>query len=86
MTKGYPCPCCGFITRGEEAPGTFEICSICYWEDDYSQYYRPDSVGGANNVSLNQARKNFKEFGAISKEELKFIRQPLEDEIPSTLK
>ncbi len=23
MTSGYPCPCYGFITRGEEAPAVF---------------------------------------------------------------
>ncbi|MFI8189745.1 CPCC family cysteine-rich protein [Streptomyces sp. NPDC085946] len=28
----YPCPCCGFLALGERS--TFEICSVCFWEDD----------------------------------------------------
>lgn len=32
--KGYPCPCCGFLTLSEATHETFEICSVCNWEDD----------------------------------------------------
>jgi hypothetical protein len=28
----YPCPCCGFVTLGERS--AFEICPVCFWEDD----------------------------------------------------
>jgi hypothetical protein len=85
MTDGYPCPCCGFLTLGEEPPGTFEICPVCRWEDDYAQYHNPDLTGGANMVSLNQARKSFVEFGAKSKDALRLVRQPLTEEIPPEL-
>ncbi|MEH7657210.1 CPCC family cysteine-rich protein, partial [Bacillus velezensis] len=33
----YTCPCCGYRTIEEEPPGTYEICNICYWEDDEVQ-------------------------------------------------
>jgi hypothetical protein len=79
---GYPCPCCWYLTLGEEPPGTFEICPVCNWEDDYAQYHHPAMAGGANKESLNQARSNFLEIGAISTEALARVREPLAGEIP----
>jgi hypothetical protein len=52
----FPCPCCGQRTRAQEAHGTYEICEVCGWEDDDAQYRNPDMAGGANRLSLNQAR------------------------------
>ena len=57
--KKYKCPCCENLTLSEEPPGTFEICSLCGWEDDEVQFIDPDYEGGANKLSLNQARKLF---------------------------
>ena len=54
----YPCPCCGFLAFAE-LPGSFEICSICGWEDDPLQAANPCSRGGANSESLVQAQDNF---------------------------
>ena len=52
------CDCCGAYTVEEE----FDICKFCGWEQDRSQRKDPDSLG-ANNVTLNEARENFKRFG-----------------------
>ncbi len=79
----YPCPCCGFLTIGEQSPGTFEICPVCDWEDDNVQSEDPDYAGGANKVSLNEARRNFAAFGAVSNEAVKRVRKPLSEEVPS---
>lgn len=78
----YPCPCCGFLTLGEQPPGTYEICDVCGWEDDNVQFDNPDVAGGANSISLNQARKNFKVFGACDEHAKSFSRLPLPEEIP----
>lgn len=78
----YACPCCGYLTLQNEPPGTFEICPVCYWEDDNVQFYDPDYAGGANNVSLNEARANFKKLGAISAEFKARTRHPKPEEIP----
>jgi hypothetical protein len=78
----YPCPCCGYLTIGEQPPGTFEICAVCGWEDDNVQFEDPDYAGGANKVSLNQARQNFATFGAKSQEAVKWVRKPLAEELP----
>lgn len=55
----YTCPCCGKKTLTEEPPGTYQICPICHWEDDYVQFMNPDYRGGANKKSLNETRKEF---------------------------
>ena len=78
--KKYKCECCGYYTLTEEPPNTYEICKVCYWEEDYVQNKDPNFPGGANNMSLNEARKNYLRIGAISEEFLQYIRKPLDSE------
>ena len=47
----YPCPCCGFLMF-DEPPGSFDICTVCHWEDDPVQLSHPLLAGGANHESL----------------------------------
>lgn len=61
---GYPCPCCGHLTFGEP-PGSYEICSVCFWEDDAIQLRWPDWPGGANRPTLIEAQKIFQETGPV---------------------
>lgn len=60
----HPCSCCGFLTLPKPPPGTFWICPVCDWEDDNIQFRDPNYEGGANKVSLAQARRNYAEIGA----------------------
>ncbi len=78
----YPCPCCEYLTFDEEPSGSFEICPVCYWEDDNVQNGAPSDAGGANGVSLNEAKVNFAKYGAIKKELAKEVRKPLLEECP----
>lgn len=80
---GFACHCCGFLTMDADQSGSFDICDVCGWEDDNVQLAKPDSYGGANRVSLNEAKANFAKFGAKSKEALPGVREPLPEEIPS---
>jgi len=57
----YACPCCGKYTLHEKPPGTYEICSVCKWEDDEVQFADPTYAGGANNLCLNEARKHYEQ-------------------------
>ncbi|MCB1186902.1 hypothetical protein KDL29_07015 [bacterium] len=50
--RRFPCPACGFITLSEGGGGTYEICSLCFWEDDSVQLDDPCHCGGANGPSL----------------------------------
>lgn len=77
----HKCPCCGFYTFNEKPGGTYGICPVCFWEDDWLQLQDKNYTGGANKVSLMQARKNFTEFGACEREMKKFVRKPRKDEL-----
>ena len=51
------CPCCGKHLFSDDH--SFEICPVCGWENDPLQRRLPDFEGGANHMSLNQAREAF---------------------------
>lgn len=78
MTKSVTCPCCGYITLTE--PRAYEICRICFWEDDLVQFEDPDYAGGANRVSLRQAQVNYQQFGACEPESRGNVRPPEPDD------
>ena len=78
----YACPCCKFMTRSSVAFGTFEICEVCFWEDDSSQADEPTLHGGANSVSLEEACENYQAFGAAEKRFVHLVRAPVSDEYP----
>jgi len=77
--KKHRCPCCGYFTL-EDEPGHFDICPVCFWEDDNIQSFDPDYTGGANEISLTEARINYKKFGAVTEGSLKYVRPPTEEE------
>ena len=54
MSAAHPCPCCGEESLSEI--GNYEICRVCGWEDDPVQREDPNYAGGANSLSLNEAR------------------------------
>lgn len=58
----FPCPSCGYIVF-TDLPGSYDICPICFWEDDIVQLAFPDMAGGANSVSLIEAQSNFTAHG-----------------------
>jgi len=50
----------------DDEPGHFDICDICGWEDDNIQRDDPDYWGGANTMSLNQAKEAFRQEKPIT--------------------
>lgn len=54
------CPCCG-----QSFVGRFDMCEVCGWENDYQQRDNPDMRGGANSMSLNEAKKAYAEGRTI---------------------
>ena len=79
--KAYLCPCCKFKTL--YARGAYEICPVCFWEDDGQDEADAERVlGGPNySLSLRQAQANFKRIGAVEERVLPHVRAPLPDEI-----
>jgi hypothetical protein len=76
----YHCPCCDYPTLASR--GSFEICQVCYWEDDGQDSHDADRVrGGPNNsLSLTDARRNFVAFGACEAAMKANVRPPSDDE------
>lgn len=78
----YKCPCCGYFTFDNKPDGSYDICKVCFWEDDPIQLGDPTYEGGANKVSLIQAKMNYIEFGACEHEMIPCVRKPYPDEYP----
>jgi hypothetical protein len=68
------CPCCGYKTLLNATSS--DTCNVCRWEDDFVQLHNPEYDGGANKVSLRQARENFAAFGAKDQKSLARVRDP----------
>lgn len=75
------CPCCGYKTL--DARAAFEICAVCFWEDDGQDDDDADDVWGGPNgeISLTEGRSNYKAFGASRKTYLTRVRPPRPDEL-----
>jgi len=75
---GY-CPCCGYLTLPEGQPGSYEVCEICDWTDDPRQFSDTEHAGSANEISLEKARENFREFGAATSDAVDETRDPTDE-------
>ena len=51
--KKYGCPVCSQHFFRE----SYEICPVCGWENDPVQRREPNFAGGANKLSLNEAKR-----------------------------
>eukprot|EP01132_Coremiostelium_polycephalum_P006050 gene6050-7535_t len=76
-TELYTCPCCGYKTLPNGGNyGSYEICKVCFWEDDQLQYQDPKMTGGANPLSLVECQKNFIKFGACDEKMIPNVKKP----------
>jgi hypothetical protein len=78
----FRCPCCGYWTL--DARGDYDICPVCFWEDDGQDDHDADVVRGGPNgrLSLTQARVNFRQFGACEARFIVNVRPPRAEELP----
>ncbi len=70
------CPCCGRRTIEEHE--IYDICPVCWWEDDGSDNDSADQHSGPNHLSLLEARLNFLQYGIFDPKrvDLAEIKQP----------
>lgn len=73
------CPCCGFLTLDEVEP-KYDICPVCFWENDPIQTDNPE-VTGANRVSLLEGRENYHKYGACEVRLISRTRVPSVEEM-----
>ena len=76
--SSLPCPCCGSLTLGSH--GNYEICPVCFWEDDFT--VDPLDDLNPNNMCLFDARANLAAWGAVNPELVHWTRPPHPDEAP----
>lgn len=53
------CPVCGKYEFAQD--NDFDVCDVCGWENDGVQLDDPDYEGGANEMSLNEAREAYRQ-------------------------
>jgi len=72
----YRCPCCGYRTL--ETAGALALCPVCWWEDDGQEEKDSAEVRLTVNgqLSLNEARKHFAQYGAAHRRFIPFVRKP----------
>jgi Cysteine-rich CPCC len=80
IEKIYRCPCCKFKTLHGRAG--FELCPVCWSEDDGQDDHDADQVRGGPNgtIGLTQARSNFLSCGACDPTFVGRTRKPQDDE------
>lgn len=78
----YRCPCCSYRTL--HSRGGFEVCPVCFWEDDGQDDPFADKVNGGPNglLTLTEARRNFRDYGlcepSVNRD---FVRRPTDSEL-----
>jgi hypothetical protein len=72
----FRCPCCGYKTL--DAPGALQLCPVCWWEDDGQEDNDAAEVRLTVNgqLSLNEARDFYLQYGAAHPRFLPYVRKP----------
>lgn len=69
------CPCCDYIALADR--GSYQICPVCFWEDDGLDIDEPDLSSGPNHgLTLRAGRRNFQAFGACEPAMAKHVLTP----------
>ena len=57
MNQRHTCPVCGKYEFEKRL--SFDICEECGWQDDLLDEDDPDSISGANEMTLEEAREAY---------------------------
>ena len=79
----YPCDCCRHMTFAEtfadERPSRYDICPVCFWEQDSIGLDDPSAAN--HGLTLRQGQANYAKFGACEKTMVLHVRKPTQEEI-----
>ena len=71
----FTCFVCGYKTLDSRCD--WDICPICFWEDDVLvQSEEDDVMSPANGLQVSEAQANFIRFGAADQEAKENVRPP----------
>lgn len=77
----FKCPCCDYYTFSISSKDDIGfICPVCFWENDAFLTFDNEPSDCNHGITLQEAKNNFKEFGACKYEMLRYVRKPFEDE------
>ncbi|WP_437939840.1 CPCC family cysteine-rich protein [Sorangium sp. So ce341] len=65
------CPCCDYFSL--PCQGEYEICEVCFWEDDGGDVGDLDRYSGPNHMTLREGRDNFRRIGACDERALAHV-------------
>ncbi|MBC3917477.1 hypothetical protein H8L32_08335 [Undibacterium sp. CY18W] len=63
------CPCCRY--RSLLVSAAYEICRVCFWEDDGTTEF--DRLSGPNHMTLRDAKLNFQSIGAVTEDSRRHV-------------
>lgn len=67
------CYCCGYFTIEER--GNYEICPVCFWEDDGGNKDKTNMYSSVNHMTLDEGRMNFLEVGACAHKFIQYVQK-----------
>lgn len=70
----HHCIICGYLTL--ESRCEYEVCEICYWEDDLLFEGSDDWSPANGDLRISEAQANFLQFGACHSNVARFTRPP----------
>jgi hypothetical protein len=79
MAPRYHCPCCGYQTLNE-GPGEYDLCPVCFWEDDGMHGNDARSVNGPNGITLAEGQRRYRRYGSAALHAIEKARPPTPEE------
>ena len=82
MKIRHRCKCCDYFTLvGTEEDIAWDICPVCFWENDVfgTNIF---AYSGANHMTLAEGRENYHVYGACDINSIGSVRLPLPKELP----
>jgi hypothetical protein len=76
--RKHPCPACGYCTLPDRYD--WDICPVCFWEDDVLETNNDPSSPANHGMLLSDAQANFLLYGAVTLDMKKHVRPPTPDE------
>lgn len=78
MPTRYACPCCGYKTL--PGRGDYDLCTVCFWEDDADELDDAVSLEGPNGQTLAEGQRTYARYGTSVLHCINKVRPPASDE------